>query len=472
MLLDDEPMPLDSKLMAPEDGMPPNLQDKLIFELQQSLKGLTGLFRPHPAGDPRAITHERTPYAPTSPVALPDPTVPDIEDIPWDTGIFFSPRFRPASPSVGSIVSVFDADIPSPSLRSVKSDEDRDFYANLLDDHDLPDFELDEEREKERDRPSGDREEPNHGEGEEHEHDRNHPDYNQEQEPEEEPEGEPEGEPEEVDERRRFDPFMNDMDPEPEDDPGEPDEYPCGAFDDDPPDFRNFFIRTYLQSAFKGVTNDSIADILATHRDCLAALESRGELSEPLRARLPFFPLSLRALERRLGMDVNNIIKIYSLCPSCGVRRDMEFIDNAVNSACPRIVNDDICGGILYTESILYGGKRKRTPTRSFPYVSLRDSLERQLLRPGFAEALQLWRREGDEAGEFPPERRQTWMNETDMDISIGKPWDSWAWRGYPVGVTRAFDEETARYGDKRTGQFKSLIRLPLGISLSINIDG
>lgn len=112
-------------------------------------------------------------------------------------------------------------------------------------------------------------------------------------------EHEPEPEPEESvsDTESRSNDFLGDDDLEPDDlDPGEDDN--CGAFDDDPPDFRNFFIQTYLQSAFRGATNELIADALANQYNFLLELQSRGELSQELADRLLFFPLTLRALQR------------------------------------------------------------------------------------------------------------------------------------------------------------------------------
>jgi hypothetical protein len=136
------------------------------------------------------------------------------------------------------------------------------------------------------------------------------------------------------------------------------------------------------------------------------------------------------------------------------------------------VVNDEVCGGILYTISKLYKGKIKHIPTRSYPRISICESLERQLLRPGFVEVLQQWRQDGDEEGEFPPSRRLDWTNAIPPGQSFGKPWEGWGWRNYAVGLDRSYDEDTGIYGDKPNDGFKSLVRLPIGISLSMNIDG
>lgn len=57
-------------------------------------------------------------------------------------------------------------------------------------------------------------------------------------------------------------------------------------------------------------------------------------------------------------------------------------------------------------------------------------------------------------------------------DAPLKDVWDGWGWRNRPVGLERQYDEETKRYGDVPTEELRSLVQLPLGLSLSINIDG
>jgi hypothetical protein len=436
-----------------DDDSEPDSQTRLdaLMELSNTLRTLAAHLPRLPGRYLLVVPKTISPY--TSRVSSPDPEVPDLDDFAWDYRDWFSPRPYGSPPSVGSIVSALDADCPSPKLESVDSNDDRDFYENLLDDENFttrerkdPNQHLDEQPDLPKPRPTPSPE------------------------PEAEPEPEPEHEHEPEQDQDYFGP-LNDVEPDP-DDPEPDDEYPCGAFDEDPPDFRNFFIRTWIKSAYRGATNEMICDDLATQKDWLLELQRRGELSDALSARLLFFPLTLRALERRLGMDVNSLITIYSLCPKCGVRRTIDYINNARDPECPRVVGGEVCGGILYTTSRLYNGKIKHTPTRSYPRISISDSLERQLLRPGFAEVLQKWRLPGNNEGDFPPTRRLDWMDEMPLDRSFGKSWEGWGWRNYAVGLDRGYNEETGIYGDRPNDGFKSLVRLPLGISISINIDG
>ncbi|KAF8598152.1 hypothetical protein BDV93DRAFT_512771 [Ceratobasidium sp. AG-I] len=240
--------------------------------------------------------------------------------------------------------------------------------------------------------------------------------------------GEPENEPND-DALPAFQGFFRDLDAEEEDPP--PNGHPCVAFDNEPKDFRNIMIRVYLLSAFSGVTNESIAEILTTHKMEFQMLEARGQLSEELRLRLPFFPKTLRTLQNRLGMNINELFSIFALCPLCGTRYSMDHINRSDHPACTYSIAGKECREPIYRETRLYGGTRKRIPFKSFPYLPLARSLERNL------------------------------------DL-----WDGWGWRNQLVGLDRQYDEETGRYGDLPTEELRLLVWLPFGLSLSINIDG
>jgi hypothetical protein len=130
----------------------------------------------------------------------------------------------------------------------------------------------------------------------------------------------------------------------------------------------------------------------------------QGELSQALQEGLARFPLTLRALQKRLGMNIDNYIRIYILCPSCGTRYTMATINGKAMSGCPHLSGDKPCGVELHTEFVLYGGVRKRTSRKSSPYIPVHGTLERFLLHPGMAESLQHWRRPvGDEPRQASP---------------------------------------------------------------------
>ncbi|EUC53934.1 transposase family Tnp2 protein, partial [Rhizoctonia solani AG-3 Rhs1AP] len=242
------------------------------------------------------------------------------------------------------------------------------------------------------------------------------------------------------------------------------------------PDLRNFYIRTFILSAFKGVTEDAIAEILLSYKAALLAQDSRGELSPELSQGLVQFPLTLRSLRRRLGMNVDRFIRIYALCPSCGTRYSMEEIDNMAGPECPKEWDDEPCNVGLYTESILYGGVRKRSPCKSYPSIPLPGALERFLLRPGAFEGTQSWRRQGhpeDEPVEVPPATRHAWMLNMPINQMFGAVSQGWAFRATPCGLYRPYNEQTGTYEDIPVdgGRPFATVMLPGGLIGSVNFD-
>ncbi|KEP47894.1 transposase family Tnp2 protein [Rhizoctonia solani 123E] len=271
-----------------------------------------------------------------------------------------------------------------------------------------------------------------------------------------------------------FQPFDDPPDPPAPDDPENEDERPAFA---EHPDLRNFYIRTFILSAFKGVTEDAIAEILLSHKAALLAQDSRGELAPELSQGLAHFPLTLRSLRHRLGMNVDRFIRVYALCPACGTRYSMEEINNMAGTECPKEWDGEPCGAGLYVESILYGGVRKRSPCKSYPYIPFPDALERFLLRPGVFEWIQSWRRQGhpeDEPAEVPPTTRRVWMLNMPVDQMFGDISQGWAYRAIPCGLGRHYNAQTGTYEDIPTGDGHPLaiVMLPGGVTGIVNFDG
>lgn len=189
-----------------------------------------------------------------------------------------------------------------------------------------------------------------------------------------------------------IDPDAGPRDPDNEDDGAIP------LFNEDPI-LRNLYLRVWLLYAFGNATHDTIQAILESHQLSLRATARAGVLPPPLLAQIEKMPRTLRALERRIGMDFSDLIVTYPICPikDCGKRYTMDELNRLDNPQCTRQVADPQCPGILYTESVLADGKRKRTPSRSFPYNPLPAALGRLTSRIGIPEFMQHWRGPGDE---------------------------------------------------------------------------
>lgn len=260
--------------------------------------------------------------------------------------------------------------------------------------------------------------------------------------------------------------------PEPEG-PDDPDDNELSAAFLEHPRLRNIYIRTYIRAAFARATAEDIHAILESHRLALEAAAEDGELPEAILEDLPKMPRTLRALQRRLGADLDDHLQIFTLCTSCGKRYSSDYVNAAMGPRCMRYIGDELCGNHLYSESILYGGVRKRKPFKSFPYLSPITAIERLLLRPGMKEILQHWRGEGDEPGVHPPSTRRDWVNNTPEDVLFGDITTASTWRTTQVGMKRSYNLQDGMYGDEEpAGGPRSLTCLPLGLSLAMNFDG
>jgi hypothetical protein len=99
---------------------------------------------------------------------------------------------------------------------------------------------------------------------------------------------------------------------------------------------------------------------------------------------LPDFPRPVRHLssaKRRLGIDPDQWITLYAVCPVCWKHQspaELEALDSPLCS-------EPACDGIYYSEHYNSKGKRIRTAIKINPQTSLIGTLRRMFMRPGFA---------------------------------------------------------------------------------------
>ncbi|KDN42383.1 hypothetical protein RSAG8_06874, partial [Rhizoctonia solani AG-8 WAC10335] len=241
---------------------------------------------------------------------------------------------------------------------------------------------------------------------------------------------------------------------------------------DEHPTLRNIYLRTWVQYAFHGATQEVIQAMLESHKSALLA---GVDLYPPeFTAEVNTMPTTLRSLERRLGLDFSELLTIYPLCPECSKRYTMEELYALQNPQCLRHVGDQ-CPGNLYVESTLADGTRKRTPNKSLPYRSFPDALGRLLSRVGIADFAQHWR--GDDPNnaplENPPEpcNLQEWFDRMGLNTRFGDITQGAGWHNEATGTRWRFDGE--EYIDEPTGDAAlSLARLPIGLNLGLGADG
>lgn len=102
---------------------------------------------------------------------------------------------------------------------------------------------------------------------------------------------------------------------------------------------------------------------------------------------LPDFPRPVRTLvsaKRRLGIDPDQWVIPYALCPICWKHHSPSQLEKLTSPEC----SVSGCKGIIYIDTEGVKRRRIQTPTLICPQVSIIDSLRRMFLRPGFATSL------------------------------------------------------------------------------------
>ncbi|QRV85804.1 Transposase family tnp2 [Ceratobasidium sp. AG-Ba] len=247
----------------------------------------------------------------------------------------------------------------------------------------------------------------------------------------------------------------------------------CAAFDEHPT-LRNIYLRTWVGAAFSGVTHDQIQSELKSHKLSLESLANVAHLPEDLANGLESMPQMLRALERRIGMDFSDLMTTFVLCPKCGKRYTYEEMNALLDPQCIQDHADPRCEGVIYSITHLADGTRKRTPSKTFPYIPVPAALGRLLSRPGIAEIMQHWRKDGDEPDENArPLQAADWLEGMPPNRRFGDITEAWGWQTHMTGIQRDWDAQEGVYADEPTGeQPLSLSRQPLGLSLGLSMDG
>lgn len=242
------------------------------------------------------------------------------------------------------------------------------------------------------------------------------------------------------------------------------------AFDEDPL-IRNIYIRTMIQSAFHKATHEDVRRMLNDQKASLQAVAERANMELDL----DDMAQSLRTLERRLGLSVDEDITYYFVCPLCWDRHHPSELTELASPACLK----EPCLGILYTTSPRRGRQggslEKRTPTQVMPYCSLERYIRRMFQRIGKAEEVQHWRTESDH-GYQEPETLEEWKARTDPDKPLMDVHDGAAWRAAQAALSRDFDLRTMARDQKATDQNTwpqkvRFVSLKFGLLLTMNID-
>ncbi|KAF7304950.1 hypothetical protein MKEN_01209400 [Mycena kentingensis (nom. inval.)] len=233
----------------------------------------------------------------------------------------------------------------------------------------------------------------------------------------------------------------------------------------EPSYIRNAYISVYANSAFRRATHIQSKYELAGIRDALTG----AGITEGMDS----FAQTIRTVERRLGIDVDQDIIPFVLCPKCWKRYDPSVLtDPDFESECQASTLDGAhCGEELYTVKKLTK-RAKRVPKLIMPFFPPDLALKRMLARPGKYEECQHWRRDDDHE-QAPPISRQQWVTETDPTTPLRDIHDGWRWRNVPAHVERQWDAAHKRVLDIVPENLEPIrfVSLPCGLLLTINLD-
>ncbi|KAG8683363.1 hypothetical protein FRC08_014325 [Ceratobasidium sp. 394] len=123
-------------------------------------------------------------------------------------------------------------------------------------------------------------------------------------------------------------------------DPGDDDD-DIVAFDKHPI-LLNIYLRTWVLYTFSNATHDTIQSTLKSHQLALLAAAQIANFPADLIAWIKNMPLTLRALEHRIGMDFSESITTYPICPveTCGKRYTFEELAALLDRQCMRHITE------------------------------------------------------------------------------------------------------------------------------------
>ncbi|KAG8703013.1 hypothetical protein FRC09_004399 [Ceratobasidium sp. 395] len=260
--------------------------------------------------------------------------------------------------------------------------------------------------------------------------------------------------------------LQNDLEPEdPEEGPDAGDgvndlDALCAAFRE-PDLIRNAYIDALVQKLLYGATHRALKHQLKTARRTISAHPDIEHEHVTKMAQ------TITTVEHRLGVNTDDIIITFTLCPVCKRRYAPEYIQDTDNEHC---LNEG-CEGVLFVIRNLASGGRRRVSNLTYPYASVIAWLRHMLIQPGIAELMQTWRAH-DDHGMSAPVSSQDWMHELNYQKPLGDIMDGWGWRSTTAGLHRTLDPETGDIVDvSEVDPPIRFVSLPFGISFSMNTD-
>jgi hypothetical protein len=235
------------------------------------------------------------------------------------------------------------------------------------------------------------------------------------------------------------------------------------AFSEDPA-IRHAYIRAFISAAFCGSTQSAVTDALRGN-----ATEFRGICDRYPGVHLEgleTMALSLRAVERRLGVSTDSLIAYYFLCPDCWAPHHPSTLYKLESPTCQK----DTCSGLLFSEKQL-SSRTRRVPTKVLSYTSPEKAMQHLLLRPGKYEQFQLWRTGDDQPAEVPPLQHTGLAAFDDLDRPMSDIYDGWMWKAAQSGLKRRKGGPWTIQDVDVLNVKQRFVALPCGLQVQLNLD-
>ncbi|KAG2335647.1 hypothetical protein BDR05DRAFT_898020, partial [Suillus weaverae] len=142
------------------------------------------------------------------------------------------------------------------------------------------------------------------------------------------------------------------------------------------PGVRLAYLNTVIANVFGKQSIQAVTDALNNQLNCMLLEGVLPEHPRPVR--------HLLSAKRRLGIDPDQWITQYAICPECWKHLTPNQLKELLSPKCT--VPD--CPGVLYNERTDVKGKCIRITRKIMPHVSLIGSLRRMFMRPGFAKSI------------------------------------------------------------------------------------
>ncbi|KAI0740484.1 hypothetical protein C8Q76DRAFT_607829, partial [Earliella scabrosa] len=231
------------------------------------------------------------------------------------------------------------------------------------------------------------------------------------------------------------------------------------------PYIRRAYVDAFVHSTVHGATQDAVQHLLESSRERLRALVRDCGVDIPGLDRMA---ITLRTVERRLGLDPDSVIVYFFVCDRCWFLHWPDELAGLRDEWCTQ----EDCGGRVFKYKTYSDGSRRRLPVKVLPTTSPQEWIRRLVRRPGKLQELNAWRRgANDEPGPVPPVPPAEWVGHGDPSFRMYDIMDGWGWHAIQAGLSRRQGGRWEVQDVDVHEMNQKFVALPNGLVLQFNLD-